>query len=99
MRSAIRGGGDTGGVSRWSCAIRPCPPDMPGRGSAAGPVPELPTALLHVLHAQGDDALSRWAATAWPAGREPFFAGGFERIAGLESAMWDARLVRPYLEP
>jgi Family of unknown function (DUF6493) len=60
--------------------------------------PDLLTVLLHDIVAHGAADATGWVASAWPLGRESFFAAGADLMLGVELPPGEAVSYRPFIE-
>jgi hypothetical protein len=60
--------------------------------------PDLFTVLLHDVVAHGARDATGWVASAWPLGRESFFAAGADMMLGVEFTPSEAGSYRPFIE-
>jgi hypothetical protein len=70
-----------------------CEPPVPKGGG-----PDLFTVLLHDVVAHGVRDATGWVASAWPLGRESFFAAGADVMLGVEFPPSEAGSYRPFIE-
>lgn len=79
--------------TRYQRHVVSCAPPVPKVDG-----PDLFTVLVHEGSAHGAGDATNWVASAWPLGRESFFAVAADMMLGVEFSPTEGRMYRPFIE-